>query len=83
MTSADPDLTHTALEALLDALSDAHHLLVLSHPALPLSELYLHIDFPERDVLLADTILLMIENLRAALTAYRREQALAAIFPLR
>lgn len=77
MTGPAPPLV-AALAPLFQALDDTEEVLRDAHPDLPLDD--------ERavaapDVLLADTVLLLLANLRAAAHAYHRERHLAALLP--
>lgn len=72
----------TALGALFEALDDAEIALRSAHPELALDPT----DDPGAALppaeLVADAVLLLIENLRAAARAYHRHQHLTAILPL-
>ncbi len=67
-----------ALAPLFEALDDAEGLLRHDHPELPLDDARAA---APPDALLADTVLLLIENLRAAARAYHRERHLVTLLP--
>jgi len=71
-------MTNDALSALLAALEDARAAIELAHPELPLPEFLPPADLP---TLLADAVLLFIDNLQAATKRYRREVALTQLSP--
>lgn len=66
------------LGPLFRALDDTEDLLRLAHPDLPLDDSR---TAAPAEALLADTVLLLVENLRAAARAYHRERHLAALLP--
>lgn len=76
--SASASPLAAALAPLFQALDDAEGLLRHTHPDLPLDEAQ---DTPAPDTLLADTVLLLIDNLRAAARAYHRERHLVTLLP--
>lgn len=63
-------MTTDAVTQLLDALGDLEEVLHLTHPDLPLAE---HASPDDPSVFLADVVLLLIDNLRAATHNYQRE----------
>jgi hypothetical protein len=71
-------MTTDAFSLLFDALGDVEDAIHSAHPELPLTE-YAHPDDPS--ALLADVVLLLIDNLRAATHNYQREAHLARFFP--
>lgn len=71
-------MTPDAFSHLFDALGDVEDALHCAHPDLPLTE-YAHPEDPS--TLLADVVLLLIDNLRAATHSYQREAHLARFFP--
>lgn len=70
-------MTPDAFATLLDALGDVEHAIHVAHPDLPLTE-YVYPDDPS--TFLADVVLLLIDNLRAATHNYQREAHLARYF---
>lgn len=71
-------MTPDAFATLLDALGDVEHVIHVAHPDLPLTE---HAYPVDPSAFLADVVLLLIDNLRAATHNYRRETHLARYFP--
>jgi hypothetical protein len=67
-----------AFAALFDVLGDVEEALHDAHPDLPLDE---HGSSDDKPAVLADLMLLFIDNLRSATHRYRREVHLARYFP--
>ena len=70
-------MTSNAFAALFEALDDAEEVLHVAHPDLPLTE---HAYPVDPSAHLADVVLLLIDNLRAATHNYQREAHLARFF---
>ncbi len=72
-------MTPDAFTLLFDALGDVEDALHCAHPDLPLTE---HVHPEDPSTLLADVVLLLIDNLRAATHNYQREAHLSRYFPV-
>lgn len=70
-------MTPLAFAALFDALGDVEEALHFAHPDLPLDE---HAATDDTPAVLADVMLLFIDNLRAATHRYQREVHLERYF---
>ena len=66
------------ITSLFDALRDLEDTLCTAHPDLPLDE---HAQPQDTAILLADAVLFLIDNLRAATSRYQRQAHLARYFP--